>query len=107
MDLTIPASDNSKARPPLVPARKRLFMASLLFAFLFSSLSWEQAAGCALLLILFNTLILPWLEIDASKEPASGPVVDKAEGLILYPTIVLVLILLLPLPRMSRQRRGP
>ncbi len=94
MDLTLPASDNSKARPPLVPARKRLFMASLLFAFLFSSLRWEQAAGCALLLILFNTLILPWLEIDAGKQPASGPVVDKAGGLILYPTMVLALILL-------------
>jgi uncharacterized protein (TIGR00297 family) len=94
MELAVPAADNSKARHQLFPARKRLFMASLLFAFLFSSLSWEQAAGCALLLILFNTLILPWLEIDASKHPASGLVVDKAGGLILYPTVVLALILL-------------
>jgi len=94
MDLTLPASDNSKARPQLFPARKRLFMASLLFAFLFSSLSWEEAAGCALLLILFNTLILPWLEIDANKQPASGLAVDQAGGLFLYPTMVLALVLL-------------
>jgi uncharacterized protein (TIGR00297 family) len=94
MDLTVPVSDNSQARPHLFPYRKRLFMASLLLAFLFPSLSWEQAAGCALLLVLFNALILPWLGIDVRRQPASGPVVDQAGGLILYPTSVLALILL-------------
>jgi uncharacterized protein (TIGR00297 family) len=44
-------------------------MASLLFAFLFPYFTWKQAAGCALLLLLFNTLILPWLDIDVSKRP--------------------------------------
>jgi uncharacterized protein (TIGR00297 family) len=56
-------------RTPLFSARKRLFMASLLFAFLFPGLTWKQAAGCALLLLLFNTLILPWLDVDVSKRP--------------------------------------
>jgi uncharacterized protein (TIGR00297 family) len=42
-------------------------MASLLLAFLFPGLAWEQAAGCALLLLLFNVLILPWLEVNVSK----------------------------------------
>jgi len=73
MDSTMPASDASMRRPPLFPARKRLFMASLLFAFLFPYLTWEQAAGCALLLLLFNTLILPWLNIEVSRPPTSPP----------------------------------
>jgi len=96
MDLTLPVSDNSMAHPQLVPDRKRLFMASLSFAFLFPSLTWQQAAGCALLLMLFNTLILPWLEIDVSKPPPPGSIADKAGGMILYPTSVLTLILLYP-----------
>ena len=96
MDLTMPVSDNSMPRPHLVSARKRLFMASLLLAFLFPRLTWEQAAGCALLLILFNTLILPWLEIDVSKQSPPAHIVDKTGGLILYPTSVLVVVLLYP-----------
>ena len=70
--MTKPASDDSTGRPPLFPGRKRLFMASLLFAFLFPYVTWEQAAGCALLLLLFNTQILPWLDVDARKEPQTG-----------------------------------
>ena len=97
-------------RPPLVPARKRLFMASLLFAFLFPYVTWEQAAGCALLLLLFNILILPWLGIDVSKcqdvirefgvtdsgisLPPPSPLLNKGGRIILYPTSVLALILL-------------
>src|SRR5208282_5673138 len=61
-------------RAPLFPARKRLFMASLLLAFLFSPANWEGAAGCALLLLLFNTLILPWLDLDATQPP--GPLLN-------------------------------
>ena len=67
--MTKEAPDVSKMRTPLFSARKRLFMASLLFAFLFPGLTWKQAAGCALLLLLFNTLILPWLDVDVSKRP--------------------------------------
>jgi uncharacterized protein (TIGR00297 family) len=47
-------------------------MSSLLFAFLFPGLNWKQAAGRALMLLLFNTLILPWLDVDVSKHPGSG-----------------------------------
>ena len=45
-------------------------MASLLFAFLFPYVTWEQAVGCALLLLLFNTLILPWLDLGVTEETA-------------------------------------
>ena len=48
-------------------------MASLLFAFLFPYFTWKQAAGCALLLLLFNTLILPWLDVGVSEETALSP----------------------------------
>jgi uncharacterized protein (TIGR00297 family) len=51
-------------------------MASLLFAFLFPYATWKQAAGCALLLLLFDTLILPWLDFDVSK----GTVVGRGTG---------------------------
>ena len=64
------APDNSRRSPPLFSARKRLFMASLLFAFLFPYFTWKQAAGCALLLLLFNTLILPWLDLGVSEGTA-------------------------------------
>jgi uncharacterized protein (TIGR00297 family) len=103
------ALDDSTSRPPLFPTRKRLFMASLLFAFLFPGLTWKQAAGCALLLLLFNTLILPWLDIDVSKRTGvvggiraastathtcPAPTVNKWTGIILYPISVLALIVL-------------
>ena len=101
------APDDSRRRTPLFSARKRLFMASLLFAFLFPYVTWNQAAGCALLFLLFNTLILPWLDIDVSKRPgvAQGigaaataahtypaPTVNTRTGTALYPALVLVLI---------------
>jgi uncharacterized protein (TIGR00297 family) len=112
------ASDESMRRPPLFSARKRLFMASLLFAFLFPYVTWTQAAGCALLLLLFNTLILPWLDVDVSKrtglgQPPPGPLLNKGggaynwvhmgafvigpdTGIILYPIAVLALVVLYP-----------
>ena len=88
--------DDSRARQPLFSARKRLFMASLLFAFLFPLVTWKQAAGCALLLLLFDALILPWLDIDVSKrsggaqgmgaatpglpQPLPGPLLNEGGG---------------------------
>jgi uncharacterized protein (TIGR00297 family) len=111
------AHDVSMSPPPLFPARKRLFIASLLFAFLFPYCTWKQAAGCALLLLLFNTLILPWLDIDVNKQPWAGvgpgqnvalspglplgegeePIratADTPAGIVLYPISVLALIVL-------------
>ena len=100
----MPASDSSMGRQPLFSPRKRLFMASLLFAFLFPYVTWEQAAGCALLLLLFNTLILPWMAMEVGKQPwpGGGPsdptrVAGAAlpqMGIVLYPIFVLALILL-------------
>ena len=84
-DLTMQAPDNSRTRRPLFPARKRLFMASLLFAFLFPVLTWKQAAGCALLLLLFNTLILPWLDVDVSKHPGRRGIGAAAPGSLNHP----------------------
>ena len=54
-------------------------MVSLLFAFLFPYATWKQAAGCALLLLFFNTLILPWLDADA-RNPPPGPLLNQGGG---------------------------
>jgi len=70
----VQALNNTMRPTPLFSARKRLFMASLLLAFLFPYLTWKQAGGGALLLLLFNTLILPWLGLDVSKPPRTGGV---------------------------------
>ncbi len=42
-------------------------MSMLIFAFLLPFLTWPEAAGCALLALLFNLFILPRLEVDLSK----------------------------------------
>lgn len=77
----------------------------LVFAFLLPSLTWVQAAGCALLALLFNLLLLPRLGVDLRKRPwavESAPADERLEtgarslwtGIILYPVSVLALILL-------------
>src|SRR5207249_6371435 len=104
--------------------RKIVHMSMLGFAFLLPFLTWPQAAGAALLALLFNLLILPRLEVDLRKRPGSAGVpfaslradspaqrlsdsaVDSTTasaaessasvwtGIILYPISVLALILL-------------
>jgi uncharacterized protein (TIGR00297 family) len=69
-------------------------MASLLFAFLFPYFTWKQAAACALLLLLFNTLILPWLDVDMRKQPPIRPAANTWTGIVLYPISILALIVL-------------
>ena len=88
------APDVSKMRTPLFPARKRLLMSSLLFAFLFPALNWKQAAGCALLLLLFSTLILPWLDVGVAVIPSRSPGDRAQTGIVLYPISILVLVVL-------------
>lgn len=89
-------------------------MSMLIFAFLLPSLTWLQAAGCALLALMFNLFILPRLEADLGKRPEapgfptpSGQVPDSGTtprgaaaagsiwtGIVIYPISVLTLILL-------------
>src|SRR5207249_5380821 len=54
--------------------RKIVHMSMLGFAFLLPFLTWPQAAGAALLALLFNLLILPRLEVDLRKRPGSAGV---------------------------------
>ncbi len=65
-------------RRPLFSTRKTVHMSMLIFAFLLPFLTWLQAAGCALLALLFNVFILPHLGGDFSKRPARS---DVAAGL--------------------------
>ena len=44
----------------------------LSFAFLLPFLTWIEAAGAALVALLFNLLILPRLQLDLGKQPAGA-----------------------------------
>lgn len=103
-------SSSSPSRRPLLSTRKIVHMSMLLLAFLLPCLTWMQAAGCAVLALLFNLFLLPRLQVDLSKQPGAAgadfprPAGSGAEffpypagtwtGIILYPTSVLLLILL-------------
>jgi uncharacterized protein (TIGR00297 family) len=68
-------------------------MASLLFAFLFPYLTWKQAAGGVLLLLLFNTLILPWLDGGVNKrtgvaQPPPIPLLNQGGGTWITPGLL-------------------
>src|SRR6516165_7659887 len=88
--------------------RKLVHMAMLGFAFLLPFLTWVQAAGAAVLALVFNLFILPSLEVDLRKRSGSvGTALvgaleegghsarpsDTLTGIILYPISVLALIL--------------
>ena len=79
---------------PLFSTRKIVHMSMLIFAFLLPYLTWRQAAGCALLALLFNVVILPRLGADLRKTPASTPGAGVWTGIVIYPISVLALILL-------------
>lgn len=69
-------------------------MSMLIFAFLLPYLTWEQAAGCALLALLFNVVVLPRIGADLRKGSESAPTGSEWTGIVIYPISVLALILL-------------
>jgi uncharacterized protein (TIGR00297 family) len=81
-------------RAPLFSTRKIVHMSMLSFAFLLPYLTWTQAAGCALLALLFNLVVLPRLDVDLRKSTATAPPAGVWTGIVIYPISVLVLILL-------------
>jgi len=81
-------------RTPLFSTRKIVHISMLIFAFLLPYLTWTQAAGCALLALLFNVVVLPRLGADLSKGPAGAPGAGVWTGIVIYPVSVLALILL-------------
>jgi uncharacterized protein (TIGR00297 family) len=93
----------------LVPTRKIVHVSMLGFAFLLPFLTWIQAAGAAVLALLFNVFLLPHLGADLRKHALtaqagpgspqareSGLATDRGvwTGIILYPISVLGLILI-------------
>ncbi len=108
----------------LFSTRKIVHMSMLVFAFLLPFLTWVQAAGCALLALLFNLFILPHLGADFGKHPTAegfsaatvdappslypanaalkGASTDKGTapsvwtGIVIYPISVLALIVFYP-----------
>jgi uncharacterized protein (TIGR00297 family) len=87
------------ARTALFTTRKTVHMSMLGFAFLLPFLTWVEAAGCAILALLFNLFVLPQLDTDLSKrsraaaEAGAGAIEDHWTGIVLYPIAVLALIL--------------
>ncbi len=94
---------------PLLSTRKIVHMSMLGFAFLLPFLTWLEAAGAAVLALVFNLFLLPNLGADLRKNPprlhaASHSPEDSATrasdergvytGIILYPLSVLALILI-------------
>ena len=88
------AISTAAPRAPLFSTRKIVHMSMLIFAFLLPYLTWRQAAGCALLALLFNIVVLPRLGADLRKSPASAPGAGVWTGIVIYPISVLALILL-------------
>jgi len=79
---------------PLFFARKIVHMSMLALAFLLPILTWVQAAGCAVLALLFDIILLPRLGVDLRKSPHQDIAAGIWTGLLLYPISVLALILL-------------
>jgi uncharacterized protein (TIGR00297 family) len=69
--------------------RKLVHMAMLSFAFLLPFLTWVQAAGAAVLALMFNVFILPSLGVDLRKRPlsAGAPLARVVEGGNLVPAV--------------------
>ena len=83
------------SRPPVFSTRRIVHISMLIFAFLLPYITWRQAAGCALLALLFNAVILPQIGADLRKSPVSAP--DSSgvwTGIVIYPISVLALVLL-------------
>jgi len=76
-----------------ISTRKLVHMSMLIFAFLLPFLTWVEAAGCAVLALIFNVFILPRLEVDLGKRPGSGAEAKVWTGIVIYPISVLALIL--------------
>jgi uncharacterized protein (TIGR00297 family) len=103
-------SPNPATARPLLSTRKIVHMSMLSFAFLLPFLTWIQAAGCAVLALLFNLFLLPRLQLDLGKQPSRAgtdlPRSARADaeiraypagtwtGIVLYPISVLLLILI-------------
>jgi uncharacterized protein (TIGR00297 family) len=91
---------------PLFTTRKRVHISMIGFAFLLPFLTWQQAAGLAILALLFNLYVLPQINADLSKSPAAQAIpgtpsggsqeaqrAGEWTGIIYYPISVLALIL--------------
>ena len=73
--------------------RKLVHISMLGFAFLLPFLTWVQAAGAALMALLFNLFVLPRLGVDLRKRTRDEASGDVWTGIVIYPLSVLALIL--------------
>lgn len=86
----------SEGTAPATSRRRLVHAAMVAWALLLRWLSAPQAAALAVAALIFNTAILPRLNLDLSKRSASGERAVAWRGIRLYPFTVLVLIALFP-----------
>lgn len=84
------------ARRAGISTRKIVHVSMLGFAFLLPFLTWVEAAGCAVLALVFNLIVLPRLDVDLRKRTAAGLDADVRTGIVIYPLSVLGLVLFYP-----------
>jgi uncharacterized protein (TIGR00297 family) len=102
-----PALGIKAAVPRFQLSTPRIIQVSMLgLALLFPDVTWPQAAGCALLALLFSLFILPWLDAgcgvrgsgfaEATRRDAIGFEADARAlaGVIIYSGSILLLILI-------------
>jgi len=77
----------------LMSTRKLVHMSMLIFAFLLPFITWQEAAGLALMALLFNIFILPRLGADFRKRPTDARDSSIWTGIVIYPSSVLLLVL--------------
>jgi len=88
MTMTEISTSSVAPRGPLISTRKIVHMSMLIFAFLLPYLTWRQAAGCALLALLFNVAVLPRLGADLRKSPGRAPSVHYSPfGEVFFPLV--------------------
>jgi len=81
----------------MISTRKMVHISMLSFALLLPFLTWEEAAGAALVALFFNLYVLPRMDVDLGKQTstAEGTALPlEWTGIVAYPVSVLALILL-------------
>ena len=100
---------SNPASRSLLAARRMALVSPLAFAFLFPFLTWTGAAGCAILILLFDLFVLPQLGLGLTEAGMDGlPSGEWAykpgesfsrgplAGIILSPIAILALVLFFP-----------
>jgi uncharacterized protein (TIGR00297 family) len=74
--------------------RRILHLALVIPAFLLFSITWYETAGLAVLILLFDLLLLPGWTAESGRPGDAAALRDSRAGIILYPIAILALVLI-------------